>query len=160
MKRILTNISIVALCSVISASCSKKKEESFSQTSSTSTTTTTTNQDDYFSLTYDGASFTGTSVNFVTHSSQDSDHTNTLTASAGNGWYIGVMNIPESGTQQLVGGTAYIANNGDCALTMTENGEMLMGGFGGSVTRISANKLQVNASRDGKSLTGTIEWQD
>ena len=164
MKKFTLQIALLSFALVSISACSKdddKKEtsETSTVTTSTTSTTSTTNATGGYDLVYDGKSYKGDRSTFVLNPSSDPDFKNLLSVSNTDASFsVGIMNIPDSGTKNLIAGS-YSADNGDCALNFKVNGEMVNGGLKGTIERISSKKVKVNALNGDKPLTGTIEWE-
>lgn len=153
MKKNIIYLSFSIFLSLLCFSCSSEG----TVTTETTTTSSSNNEDKSFTLVYDGKTYTGTRVTFVPNPEPGNPNYKNILSISTTNFSVGIFNIPESGSSTLRSGT-YDASKGHCALTLTQDGKALSGGFGGHIIRVSANKLQIDAIHSEKALTGTVEW--
>lgn len=159
MKRIFSTLAVIGLLTLLS--CSKSSDSSSSTNTSTTTTTTTTEVNS-FNLTYNGTNYTGTSVTYTPNPDASSPNYKNVTTASNNAMSIAVSNAPETGSGALcvvtLANPSCSVSNGDRGITLNINGSSLFD-FSGTIERVSAKKIKINATTSGKALTGTIEWK-
>lgn len=155
MKKNLILIAMISLSLSLLHSC---KDESVTETSSSTTSTTNSNTGKSFSLIYNGITYKGNSVTLLANPVAGNTKYKSILTATNETFSVAIFNIPESGIATLKGST-YNATDGDIALTITLfSDNKSIGGFSGTINRVTPNKLTLNSKYSDKTLTGTIEW--
>ena len=71
---------------------------------------------------------------------------------------LDVTNVPDSGIVKTLCDSVCNSANGDAVISYRDGDGNNLTNFSGTVERISFGEIKINASKNGKVLTGTIKW--
>ena len=70
-----------------------------------------------------------------------------------------VTNVPDSGIIKTLCDSLCNSANGDAVISYRDGDGNNLTNFSGTVKGISSGEIQINASKNGKVLTGTLKWK-